>query len=114
MALKWEQGDCCRRGDRGTHLVTSDMEPPGTRMQLHDLVYHGSDQCQGLRLVGVQGVGEKCHFSEVSESLMLQHKLQRDDMRELSDTGERSSCQAPCSRGLLRRKPAFLAPASES
>lgn len=53
------------------------MEPPGARVQLHDLADHGSHQGQGLGLMRVQGVREKCHFSEVSESLVLQHKLQR-------------------------------------
>lgn len=53
------------------------MEPPRAWVQLHDLADHGSHQRQGLRLMGVQGVREKCHFSEVSESLVLQHKLQR-------------------------------------
>lgn len=61
-----------------THLIAADVEPPGARVQLHDLADHGSHQSQGLRLVGVQGVREKRHFSEVSESLVLQHKLQRD------------------------------------
>lgn len=60
-----------------THLVAADMEPPGARVQLHDLADHGSHQRQGLGLMRVQGVREKCHFSEVSESLVLQHKLQR-------------------------------------
>lgn len=58
-------------------------------MQGHDLVDHGSDQCQGLLLVGVQGVGEWRHFPEVGQGLVLQHKLRRDDKRALGDTGQR-------------------------
>lgn len=60
---------------RSTHLVAADVEPPGSRVQRQHLVDHGSHQRQRLRLVRVQGVGEKRHFSEVGESLMLQHKL---------------------------------------
>lgn len=67
-----------RRCGAGTHLVTAYVEPPGARVQLHHLVDHGSNQRQGLCLVGVQGVGEQRHFSEVSESLVLQHKLPRE------------------------------------
>ena len=37
--------------------------------------------------MGIQGVGEKCHFPEVSESLVLQHKLWGDN-RKAGDPGE--------------------------
>lgn len=70
-----------QKNRRRTHLVAADVEPPGARVQLHDLADHGSHQSQGLRLMGVQGVREERHFSEVSESLVLQHKLRRDDRR---------------------------------
>lgn len=114
--LKAKIGDRCRTGERsgkGTHLVAADMEPPGLRVQVHDLVDHGSNQCQGLRLMGVQGVGEKRHFSEVGQSLVLQHELRRDDRRELGDTGQKLAPELPAAQDPLRGKPVPLAPASE-
>lgn len=86
------------RSNEGTHLVTADVEPSGTGVQLHDLVNHGSHQCQGLRLMGVQCVGEKCHFSEVSESLVLQHELWREDRRGLNDTGGQKLAPELCGK----------------
>lgn len=99
--LEAKTGNRCRTGEQsgeGTHLVAADVEPPGLRVQGHDLVDHGSNQCQGLRLVGVQGVGEKCHFSEVGQSLVLQHKLRRDGRRELGDTGQKLAPELPAAR----------------
>lgn len=89
---------------RRTHLVAADMEPAGAGVQLHDLADHGSHQRQGLRLVGVQGVREKCHFSEVSESLVLQHKLQRYRRGQEGTLGCRS-LQLTRSKGWLQVPP---------
>lgn len=103
-AARWEERPCntepacCRTGAQplaSTHLITADVEPPGARVQLHDLADHGSHQCQGLGLVGAQGVGEKRHFPEVSKSVMLQHKLRREGRRQLSDAGQKLAPEPP-------------------
>lgn len=61
----------------GTHLIAPNVQPPGTRVQRQHLVDHGSYQCQGLWLMGVQRVGEGWHFPEVCEHRVLQYKLWR-------------------------------------
>ena len=96
----------CLLARGGTHLVTADVEPPGARVQLHYLVDHGSDQCQGLLCVGVQGIGETCHFPEVSKSLMLQHKLWGDN-RKAGNPGEKLAPELPAV-GLLPLHPTSL------
>lgn len=65
-------------GPADTHLITAQVEPTGTWVQPQDLLHHCSHQRQGLRLVGVQGVGERCHLPEVCKSLVFQHELRRE------------------------------------
>lgn len=56
--------------------------------------------------MGVQGVGETCHFPEVSESLVLQHELQGDN-RKAGNPGEKLMPELPTA-GLLPLHPASL------
>lgn len=57
--------------------------------------------------MGIQGVGEKGHFPEVSEGLVLQHKLWGDN-RKAGDPGEELVPELPEVR-LLPLRPDDLA-----
>lgn len=84
-----------------SHLITSDVKPFYVFVQRHDLVDHGFDQSQRLLLVRVEGVGKHLHLPEMSELLVLQHKLQeKGELRE-QEQNEGDSSVLLCHRALL-------------
>lgn len=74
-----------------SHLITADVKPLQVLVQVHDLVNHGFDQCQGLLLVRVQGVGQRLHLPQMSKLPVLQHKLQgKGELRAAATPGDSS------------------------